>query len=142
MIDKMAFGVGLGRFAIANRQVLDDGTLAVYYEALADQLTAVQWDDFTRWAVREELFEWIPKLEELRAAFLTWQRDQRKRLPGPEDTPESQDERQKRIQAQVAAKTDEQREAARRGMEILRAELQKRGVDVDGIFKPMPGGKP
>lgn len=138
----MAFGVGLGRFAIANRQVLDEGTLAVYYEALADQLTPVQWDDFTRWAVREELFDWIPKLEELRAAFLTWQRDQTKKLPGSPETPEAQEERQKRIQAEAASKTDDQREAARRGMEILKAELRKRGVDVDGIFKPMPGGKP
>jgi hypothetical protein len=139
VIERAPFGIGLGRFAIACRQVLDEGTLAVYYEAMADELNAVEWEEFTRWAVREEIFDWIPRKDELMGALLKWRQDKIKRLPGETITPEERAAKQ----AEIIREANERAVAARGdlagGLEILKRELRKRGLEIDGNpVKDMP----
>lgn len=75
-IERAAFVRGLMRLAVASRQPMDDITIEVYFEALADELDAAVWDAFTRRAaksgeLRNERGEiWIPKLADLRELYL------------------------------------------------------------------------
>lgn len=138
MIDDKDFAVGFGRFAIAARQPLDEETLAVYYEAMAEDLTAFEWHRFTTWAIKEEIFDWIPKLNELTAALHKWRVDQIKALPTHPETPEEQDARQKAILERAAQAAEAKRKAAENGLDVFKRELAKHGIDL-GAVKDMEG---
>jgi hypothetical protein len=124
-IGKAAFGTGLGRFAIAARQPLDDGTLAVYFEALGQDVNGLEWEAFTRWAVKAEVFDWIPRLDELTAALAKWRRDRRAKLAGQAETPEEQDARQEAIRNRYRVSADARRGDFVRGRDVFVRELER-----------------
>lgn len=138
MISKQDFAVGFGRFAIAARQPLDEETLAVYYDALGEELNTMEWHKFTMWALREEVFDWIPRLNELTAALHKWRIDQIKRLPGQVETPEEQEARQKAILERVEREAEAKRQSQTSGIDVFKRELAKHGISLDGAVKDMP----
>lgn len=138
MISMEHFAPGLSRFAAAARQPLDDLTLEGHFEQLRDETTAAEWDTFTFWAVKQEIFDWIPRLDELRAALLKWRRDQIKKLPGQVETPEEQEARQQAILERVEREAEAKRQSQTSGIDVFKRELAKHGISLDGAVKDMP----
>lgn len=118
-ITKQAFAVGLTRLGVALRGNFTESTLAVYFEAMADELDPAKWEGFTKWAVRDGCFDpFFPTLDELRRAYGRW-------VFEASALPEARLSKAERL-----AEREERRVEAREGFEVFKRELRRLGIDV------------